>query len=666
MTMSILGINEKTTLLNYKDNIKLGGITPSVLRELSGLYQPFEKALKELVVNSMDAGATEVKIEFGDEFEWVRIIDNGNGMTPYEFKYNFLHIGKNRTELGKRLTRLNFERVGGKGIGFLAPARYCSLMKIITTTNRINQFSKWIDTPKTIVDLYKIFNESILSEKIFNKYTTVTSIKTSDDVKLIEGRDYKTKNGKIYLKKEYKKIMVNFSIDCSNLIFEAAVNFDYLLNNDFEMSLEQIDDFCTISVLDVSNNKSNSSTTIILQNTKEFVRDSLKQASKKGNVKNIASKSGVDQFVWKLTQALPVKYDIPSDNYPKQIQSYFTDVENKIEKVTLKVKNEEMELIRPIFQPNEKLGNNNQDIWLYIDIEQGNFIAKGYIIGQSQVIYPSEIRGLSIKVKNVEVGSPSFFGFEHSLTGAKKAALNQITGEINVISGIDPNYEINPGRDGFYKESKGYEILRNLLVGEDEKLGGIVNKIVQSVINRSQMHASVDGMFKRAKKVREGMVDLSKAINNYVTINVDIMDIFEEFDQKLTLVNNETIELSPEQMLTSYRVRRTENLKKDFEIDFMNKVVIIDGNKDIWRRTISVLGEDYKVIFKKAKRSNKLCEINTKNKQFLINWDHSTRQLMDDKHFIKNAVGWAIAQELSKEDPDEMINIALHLTTFKS
>lgn len=42
--------------------VQLGGIDPSILRELSGVYKPFVKALKELVSNAFDADADHVHI----------------------------------------------------------------------------------------------------------------------------------------------------------------------------------------------------------------------------------------------------------------------------------------------------------------------------------------------------------------------------------------------------------------------------------------------------------------------------------------------------------------------------------------------------------------------------------------------------------------------------
>jgi hypothetical protein len=53
--------------------VQLGGIDPSILRELSGVYKPFVKALKELVSNAFDADADHVHITIADDFASITV-----------------------------------------------------------------------------------------------------------------------------------------------------------------------------------------------------------------------------------------------------------------------------------------------------------------------------------------------------------------------------------------------------------------------------------------------------------------------------------------------------------------------------------------------------------------------------------------------------------------
>ena len=72
-----------------------------------------------------------------------------------------------------------------------------------------------------------------------------------------------------------------------------------------------------------------------------------------------------------------------------------------------------------------------------VDINEGGLVAKGFLLGYESVVFPAEYRGVSIRVRGVAIGDPTFLGAEFLLTGAHKAALSQITGEINVLSGLD-------------------------------------------------------------------------------------------------------------------------------------------------------------------------------------------------------------------------------------
>jgi hypothetical protein len=88
-------------------SVRLGEIDPSILRELSGVYKPFVKALKELVSNAFDADAGHVHTSIADDWSSVTVIDDGEGMTPFEFRNDF-------TQIGVRASRLSSRRLLGR------------------------------------------------------------------------------------------------------------------------------------------------------------------------------------------------------------------------------------------------------------------------------------------------------------------------------------------------------------------------------------------------------------------------------------------------------------------------------------------------------------------------------------------------------------------------
>ena len=117
-------LGEKGTLL-----VK---VNKDVVKHLSiGLYRNFALAIKELISNSYDAGATEVKIKLDLKNKKIIIRDNGKGVGYDKFKDEYLRIGFYK-EPAKSVDELGRMRIGTFGIGFLAPLPYCKLMRVIT------------------------------------------------------------------------------------------------------------------------------------------------------------------------------------------------------------------------------------------------------------------------------------------------------------------------------------------------------------------------------------------------------------------------------------------------------------------------------------------------------------------------------------------------------
>lgn len=111
-----------------------------------------------------------------------------------------------------------------------------------------------------------------------------------------------------------------------------------------------------------------------------------------------------------------------------------------------------------------------------VNIDEGGLKAVGFLAGYEGIIFPAEYRGIAIRVRGVSIGDSVFLGADSLLTGALKAALSQVTGEVIVFSGLDAVDTLNPGRESFYEESEHYKILRRHLVGEGERVGGYLGR----------------------------------------------------------------------------------------------------------------------------------------------------------------------------------------------
>ncbi|WP_434684584.1 ATP-binding protein [Pseudanabaena minima] len=113
------------------------------------LYDRVAAVIAELVSNSFDADATEVKIkapmnlylatkqgnELVDCGYEIEVEDNGIGMTPEEINKFYLRIGSERRndERGDLSRKFNRKVMGRKGVGKLAPFGICQKIEILTS-----------------------------------------------------------------------------------------------------------------------------------------------------------------------------------------------------------------------------------------------------------------------------------------------------------------------------------------------------------------------------------------------------------------------------------------------------------------------------------------------------------------------------------------------------
>lgn len=109
--------------------------SPRILDHLGiAAYNSVVKCVAELVANSYDADATEVKIllpDVIDENAVITVSDDGLGMSPKDLKEKFLYIGRNRRKEGER-TPSGRLVIGSKGIGKLAGFGIASRVRLTT------------------------------------------------------------------------------------------------------------------------------------------------------------------------------------------------------------------------------------------------------------------------------------------------------------------------------------------------------------------------------------------------------------------------------------------------------------------------------------------------------------------------------------------------------
>ena len=657
--------------------MRLSGIDPGIIRELSGIYKPFVKAFKELVSNAYDADATEVFVTLSVDFSSMDVLDNGIGMTPFDFHESFARLGGSTAWLQEGTSPGGRPRIGYKGIGFLAVARYCSALHVEShsLTPYTSQETVRRRNRRTI-PLRNVVGESVPTV-LLEKRLKIVAVRVLSDSKWIRlrlKRDYEIDSKGVHLVSALSRmgsyLQFHYRVDCKGLHLRAVLDFDYLLGLERKADLGLIDDFCTVEVTERCRHDKSYSR-VRLHQLKPFVVRDLSAPRVRGKARNVVSKSGKERFLWRLARTAPIMNEIPEDVRCELVQRLNTpQARTGLPDLIVKWRDEEpVTLRRPVYLAK---GQRTQleDGLIPININQDGLRAEGYLFARSEIIYPAELRGISIRVRHVAIGEPSFLGWEHILSGTRKAALSQITGEILVSSGLDAADAINPGRESFYEENAHYRLLRRALVGSEETIGGIVGHAVRKILERIHVRSQLTEALAGAKDRRRALVEVSSAVNFYSRdrgeSGVALTDVFRRSVKGNGLALAREARLRPEHTLAGFKLEsRSGDKDGESGIDFGERLVWIDFAQDTWSNTVYLLGDYYDVLIKHGKPDHPICEFDTAKRHIYVNWGHRVKLHMDDAAFLKTAILLRLAHYAEPENGDAMMELALNMLAFR-
>ena len=657
--------------------MRLSGIDPGIIRELSGIYKPFVKAFKELVSNAYDADATEVFVTLSEDFSSMDVLDNGIGMTPFDFHESFARLGGSTAWLQEGTSPGGRPRIGYKGIGFLAVARYCSALQVEShsRTPYTSQETVRRRNRKTI-PLRDVVGEIVPTALLENrlKIVAVRVLSDSKRTRLRLKRDYVIDSKGVHLVSARSRtgthLQFHYSVNCKGMHFRAVLDFDYLLSLERKADLRLLDNFCTVELTERSP-EDKAYTRVRLHPLKDFVLRDLSGPRIKGKARNVVSKSGKEQFLWRLARTAPIMNEIPEDIRCEPVRCLNTlQTRAGLPALIVKWRNEDpVTLRRPVYLANGQKTPLDEGV-VPIKIDQDGLRAEGYLLARSEVIYPAELRGLSIRVRHVTIGEPSFLGWEHILSGPRKAALSQITGEILVSSGLDAADAINPGRESFYEENGDYRLLRRALFGSEETIGGIVGQAVRKILERLHVRSQLTEALAGARERRRALVQVSSAVNFYSRDRGEAGAALKGFFRRSVRANGlalaREVSLRPKHTLAGFRLEsRAADKGGDFGIDFPNRLVWIDFDQDTWSNTVYLLGDYYDVLMKQGKPDHPICEFDTAARHIYVNWGHPVKLHMDDAAFLKSAILLRLAHYAAPENGDAMMELALNMLAFR-
>lgn len=673
-------------------SIPTGGVDPGIIRELSGTYKPFTKAFKEIISNSFDADASNVRIVVETNYNSIVVRDDGVGITPFELQSDYTKIGGSQARYNKQQTTATFgrSRIGSKGTGFLAVARYAGGIEIESTSVK-EYLAKFVITTVADQSSYTLYTEqnNPISPALFHrniKKSKVVLLEASHS--LVEGKDFTIdliepkervepqSLSEVVLTLETgfavepnQQIAVELTIDCSSFLLHARINYDYLISQEQKIDLEEIKDFCVVRVSELDSQSpytANHFTKIRLYELKPFIVADLKAPSRGWLSHNIRGRSGIERFKWEVSRCVPLSYEqLPAgvveayskDNLLHPTLKYIPNLTFELQGL------EEEKLYRPVF------GSNDKDYFEYlpdlttpIDINEGGLVAKGYILGQSSVINPAEFRGLTFRVRNVSIGSPNFLGAEDFMSGPSKAALNQITGEINILAGMDALSDINPGRESFYEESPHFKILRKHITGDSSNVAsGKLGEIIRAILKRSVVSSSVENYLTETAKRRKALTTTANGVTqqarSYPTIQKALLERFQKgFTNAHSLAASLDFVIEIPTSLNTYEVKVVPGLEDEFVIDHEHNQVFFDADSELWDWSINLLGKQLQVVPKKGGPNRPICEFDFKNNKIYLNWTHPIKLNFSNEDFIRNIIAWHLAHIGSTRESEESIH----------
>lgn len=652
--------------------MRLGGIDPSILRELSGVYKPFVKAFKELISNAFDADAETVRVAFADDFSSVTVTDDGQGMTPLEFRNDFARLGGGSRRWAGDKTRKGRLRIGSKGIGFLALARYCERLEVRSGADRVFESQLTIPETTPAFDLPAFLGVPLPQGLLKARLSCQVRRASSRGGELKEDRDYKwnSKGTRLTISQGVGPVIVKVRVDCTGLAFRATLDFERLLQLADNADLEKIDDFASVEVYERGEDSPFQETTVAAQQLKGFVRRELRADRRKGFVRNISSQSGFEQFLWMLSRCTPVPYAVPTENHnPAIAKLLLSPGQPDLPSLEVVHGRSSILLHRPVYPLEPTSPQVLPDMLIEVNIDEGGLRATGFLAGYEAIIFPAEYRGLSVRVRGVSIGDPGFLGADGLLTGASRAALSQITGEIVVLTGLDAVDTLNPGRESFYEESEHHKILRRHLVGEGEHVGGHLGRAIAAVLRRSQVRSALADLLGRAFLRRRALEDVSAAVTHLIARGDETASLLRKMLRSARSQINGLASAAPMVIGAPARVGGlvvipTPNLPEPAEIDYQGERVRLDTSRPEWKWSLLLFDRQFEVVPKKGSPDQPIGEMDRKSAAIFVNWGHPVKLHMDERGFLRTALAWVLAREAAGKNPERMMNLALQLLAF--
>jgi len=371
----------------------------------TGIYRSPANALKELVSNSFDAGATEVVISTDHPgFSSVSCFDNGPGISIEKLQEIFRYIGGSDKRRIGETGPYGRPVIGRIGIGILAMSQISKRFVIISSREgekfrievevNIEDFettdSARLNLGEGSIGQYSIFR---IPESPEEHYTIVATPAGSDIIRANLGQGRTPRQS--FVRKSYESDT-----------FEA------------------------------------------------FVR-------KIGEVKHRETLSDYEVFLWELAALCPVPY---FEEGPVKGWSEWDHIKERLDSYNFKVVVDGYELRKPVLLPSGgELRQQGEDFQVYpfsyTDGDADPLKFEGYIFHQRTQISPPELQGLLVRIRNVGIGSYEADMLKYPINLGPM--VHGMSGEVYVDIGLEA--ALNIDRNSFNETHPHFIILKDVV-----------------------------------------------------------------------------------------------------------------------------------------------------------------------------------------------------------
>ena len=371
----------------------------------TGIYRSPANALKEMVSNSFDAGATEVVISTDHPgFSSVSCFDNGPGISTDKLGEIFRYVGGSDKRFQGEIGAFGRPVIGRIGIGILAMSQISKRFVIISSQEgdpfrievevNIEEFETADAARQNLgegrIGQYRVFR---IPESPDEHYTIVATPAGSDVVRANLGQG-QTPRGAF-----------------------ARQSYD---SDSFE----------------------------------EFVR-------KVGDVRRRETLNDYEVFLWELASLCPIPY---FDDGPVKGWSGWDQNKERLKSYNFKVMVDGYELKKPILLPSGRdLHHQGEDFQIYpfsyFSENDNDLELEGYVFHQRTQISPPELQGLLVRIRNVGIGNYETYMLKYPINLGPM--VHGMSGEVYAHVGLEE--ALNIDRNSFNETHPHFATLKEVV-----------------------------------------------------------------------------------------------------------------------------------------------------------------------------------------------------------